>query len=346
MLEFTEKENPMSTRKNIACLLLCFIFLLTGCKSKEAKAVDDAILSIGQVSSENTQAVKDAYAMYEALTEEQKEEVENFNILNEANNLVVAMEFDAMVETLIQDIAQKNTLTFENVDALQAQYNQLPQSQKDLVINNELLEEAREMVCANILAEADENYDEMLFSEAYQLYLQLPQDYPGFDESKFAACKRIHDICRTWVPRDAVSVGSDSVEYTPLYASFTLAVDTDMAIDAEGYLERFDLSVTTELLPDEILAQSVFGKKPDVIKDWDFSSINKSAFLREPSEPLEDEVYVGNNGWYYRKSAIGVSLVMYHFFFYNEETNEIRVETDFKSNFLTTTVSHYYVPAD
>lgn len=334
----------MCTRKKIVCLLLCSIFLLTGCKSEEAKAVDDAILSIGQVSSENTQAVKDVYAMYEALTEEQKEEVENFNILNEANNLVAAMEFDAMVETLIQDIAQKNIFTFEKVDALQAQYDQLLQSQKDLVNNADLLDEAREKVYANILAEADRNYSEMLFSEAYQLYLQLPQDYPGLDESKFAVCKRLNDVSRTWVPRDSASIGIDSVEYTPFYASFTLAVNTDYCTNVEDYLEVSRLSVTDVLSPDEILAQSVFRKKPDLVKEWKNSSISKMSLFREPSAPLENEEYLGSNGWFYRKNGVGV--ILYLFFFYNEEANEIRVETDLNSTFLKTTVSHYYIPAD
>ena len=282
--------------------------------------------------------------LYEALTEEQKEEVENFDILNEANNLVTAMEFDAMVERLVQDIAQENIFTFEEVDALQAQYDELPQSQKDLVINDDLLAEARENVYINILEEADRNYGEMLFSEAYQLYLQLPQDYPGLDESKFAVCKRFNDISRTWVPRDAVSVGIDSVEYTPLYSNFTLAVNTDYYTNVEEYLVDSRLSVTDVLSPDEILAQSVFRKNPDLAKGWNISGISKSSLFREPSAPLENEEYLGSNGWYYRKNGVG--LVLYLFFFYNEEANEIRVETDLNSTFLKTTVSHYYVPAE
>lgn len=72
--------------KKIAVLLLSALLVLSlcSCKSKEAQAVDDLILAIGEVSLESEEAIEKARVAYEELTKEDKSNVDNLPILEEA----------------------------------------------------------------------------------------------------------------------------------------------------------------------------------------------------------------------------------------------------------------------
>lgn len=69
-------------------LVCCLCFSLSACgKSKEAKKADELILAIGEVSLSSAQIISDAQSYYEALTDKQKREVENYDVLQEAQYL-------------------------------------------------------------------------------------------------------------------------------------------------------------------------------------------------------------------------------------------------------------------
>lgn len=62
-------------------MALSLAFLLTGCKSEEAKNTEVLIDNIGTVSLESETLINEAQESYDALTEQQKNQVENYPML-------------------------------------------------------------------------------------------------------------------------------------------------------------------------------------------------------------------------------------------------------------------------
>ena len=81
--------------KKISILLLSVLLVLSlcSCQSKEAQAVDDLILAIGEVSLESEEAIIEAETAYQSLTEKDQEKVENYVALNDARE-----EYDRLAE--------------------------------------------------------------------------------------------------------------------------------------------------------------------------------------------------------------------------------------------------------
>ena len=81
----------MKKRISSALALLLAVSLLAGCgKSKEVRAVEKSIASIGEVTEETEAAIGDARAQYEALPEEERESVSNYETLQEAEKRLEA----------------------------------------------------------------------------------------------------------------------------------------------------------------------------------------------------------------------------------------------------------------
>lgn len=76
------------------CLIaLIFCLMFVSCKSDEATKVDELIMSIGTVTLDSEPAIETAEIHYQALTEKQKEEVENSVVLVQARR-----DFDKLCE--------------------------------------------------------------------------------------------------------------------------------------------------------------------------------------------------------------------------------------------------------
>ena len=73
--------------KKISALVLCAVMLLSLCacgKSKAVKSVEKSIASIGEVTLDSEAQITDARKAYDALSKEEKEGVENYSTLKEA----------------------------------------------------------------------------------------------------------------------------------------------------------------------------------------------------------------------------------------------------------------------
>lgn len=77
-------------KKVLALMLAAALMLsLTACGSKKsdaAKAADEQILAIGEVTLESENQISAAEATVEALAEEDKEQLDNLNVLTEARS--------------------------------------------------------------------------------------------------------------------------------------------------------------------------------------------------------------------------------------------------------------------
>lgn len=72
-------------KKWIAVVLAAVMLLsLCGCKSKAAKETDELILKIGEVAASSTDEVERAQSAYDALSDKEKTQVENYAVLEQA----------------------------------------------------------------------------------------------------------------------------------------------------------------------------------------------------------------------------------------------------------------------
>lgn len=113
-----------------------------------AKAVDDLIDAIGEVTLESGDAIKAARAAYDALTDTQKELVKNYEELTAAEeaytNLVDAAAAKA-VDDLIDAIGEVTVDSGDAITAAREAYDALTDAQKELVENYEKLLAAEEL---------------------------------------------------------------------------------------------------------------------------------------------------------------------------------------------------------
>lgn len=72
-------------KKRIAVFLAALMLLsLCGCKSKAAKETDELILKIGEATASSTDEVERAQSAYDALSDKEKTQVENYAVLEQA----------------------------------------------------------------------------------------------------------------------------------------------------------------------------------------------------------------------------------------------------------------------
>ena len=113
-----------------------------------ARAVDDLIDAIGEVTLESGDAIKAARAAYDALTDTQKELVKNYEELAAAEeaytNLVDAAAAKA-VDDLIDAIGEVTADSGDAIKAARAAYDALTDTQKELLKNYEKLLAAEEL---------------------------------------------------------------------------------------------------------------------------------------------------------------------------------------------------------
>ena len=113
-----------------------------------AKAVDDLIDAIGEVTLESGDAIKAARAAYDALTDTQKELVKNYEKLTAAEEAYTALVDAAAakaVDDLIDAIGEVTADSGDAIKAARAAYDALADTQKELVKNYEKLLAAEEL---------------------------------------------------------------------------------------------------------------------------------------------------------------------------------------------------------
>ncbi len=134
---------------------------------KAADAVESMISAIGTVTAESKGAIEEARAAYDALTDEQKVLVENYETLTTAETALAKIENDIKaaddVEAMISAIG---TVTAESKGAIEearAAYDALTDEQKALVENYETLTSA-ETTYSELTAEKELSFFEKLIN--------------------------------------------------------------------------------------------------------------------------------------------------------------------------------------
>ena len=97
---------------------------------KAAKAVDDMIDAIGEVTLESEEAIAAARAAYEALTEAQKAEVKSYDKLTAAEARLADLKAAKAVDDMIDAIGEVTLESEEAIAAARAAYEALTEAQK------------------------------------------------------------------------------------------------------------------------------------------------------------------------------------------------------------------------
>lgn len=152
--------------KKITAVVLLFVmcFSLFACsKSEAAQQVDDLIVNLGTISLESSDAVAAAEKAYGALTEEEKQELDNYSDLVEARKTLDKLlaekkaaeeaaakaakekqqkEAAEAVAALINAIGTVSSESKKAIEDARAAYNKLDSEAKKLVENVKVLEDA------------------------------------------------------------------------------------------------------------------------------------------------------------------------------------------------------------
>ena len=138
--------------------------------TKEEKAVDtvEAMISaIGAVTAESKSAIEEARTAYDALTDEQKALVENYDVLTSAEKSLAKIEKDIKdVEAVEAKISAIGTVTAESKSAIEearAAYDALTDEQKALIENYDVLTSA-ETTYSELTAEKELSFFEKLIN--------------------------------------------------------------------------------------------------------------------------------------------------------------------------------------
>ena len=128
--------------KRLLPVLLALGMLLTLCacagKSEAAKAVDDQIAAIGEVTLDSEQQIIDAEAAVAALTAEDLEQLDNREQLEQARKDYDQLVLQAQADEVAAAIAAIGTVTLDSgeaIEAARAQYDACPAGVQSLVEN-------------------------------------------------------------------------------------------------------------------------------------------------------------------------------------------------------------------
>ena len=127
---------------------------------KAAKAVDDMIDAIGEVTLESESAIDAARAAYEALTEAQQAEVKSYDKLTAAEARLAVLKPAKPVEKLIDAIGEVTLESEEAIAAARTAYDNLTEAQQAEVKNYDKLT-AAEAAYARLLAEQSKRLQEI-----------------------------------------------------------------------------------------------------------------------------------------------------------------------------------------
>ena len=140
----------MKTGKRIWALLLAVLMLtmLSGCISKAVKNTQTLIDAIGEVTADSEPAVEAAEAAYEALSEKDRDAVENIAVLRKAREDLDSALAVRGAEELIDAIGEVTVDSEPTIEAAQAAFDALSDAEQSRVSNASRLPEAREELAA------------------------------------------------------------------------------------------------------------------------------------------------------------------------------------------------------
>lgn len=127
--------------KALSLLLIVMLLVFAGCQSEAARAVDKQISAIGTVTLESGEAIENAEDALAALSDEDVASLKYQDVLIAARTTYNVMCCEDAISTIPQEV-ELTTECNEYIHLAREIYNKLPEEQKELVSNYEVLETA------------------------------------------------------------------------------------------------------------------------------------------------------------------------------------------------------------
>jgi len=202
---------------------------------KAAKAVDELINAIGEVTLESEEAINTAREAYDALTDNQKAYVEGLSILEEAEiAFTIAIANKIAVETVIAKIDAIGEVIYpdskEAIDEAKEAYDELSDDLKAQVTNAGVLEEA---VAKYAKLEADYNAVQTVIEKIDAIgEVVYPDSGKAIDEAQKAYDELSGDLKAQVTNINVLEAAK--VKYAELEADYNVAKAVIEKIDAIG----------------------------------------------------------------------------------------------------------------
>ena len=231
-----------------AALALVLAMSLCACKSAEAKSVEAQIGQIGDVTLQSAAAIEEAEAAFAALTEEQKAEVKNHDVLLAARETYTGLKSEAAkkTEALIDAIGDVTADSRAAIEQAQAAYDALSAQEREQVENYAALQAAHESFTAlksAAVLELEVQIDalgavtldsESTIEQAEAAFAVLPEEQQRQVENQavlVAARETLDEAKREMEAHYAVitgKVGSDGTGYLPRMDGTMLEIKGDI----------------------------------------------------------------------------------------------------------------------
>lgn len=130
-------------------LILCMVLSLCACKSSEARAVEQQIKNLGEITLDSEQAIKEAKDAYNALSSEDQASVKNYDVLEQAESRYMVISLEKEIDEIGEVTLESETAISELVDA----YEKMTEDEQTSVSNYEKLEGAVEELTALQIAD-------------------------------------------------------------------------------------------------------------------------------------------------------------------------------------------------
>ncbi len=146
-------ENQQKIKKLMISLFIVMTLFLTGCKikSEAVKNVEMLISQIETVTLSSESIINEAEQSYEALSDNEKQTVENYELLVQAKEKLADLKEMVIVNQAIEAINRIGTVTLDSRKAIEdaeAAYDKVSSAYKSKVTNYSILTKARSILKA------------------------------------------------------------------------------------------------------------------------------------------------------------------------------------------------------
>ena len=166
-----------------ALSMLVATSVFAGCKSKEVRTVISEIDSLGEITLESEDKIRSIAEKYKALSEEEKQEVSNFDVLQTAEEKYQAIELE---NRMLGAIADDSTIDFDAMKDLSTEYDLLISDDQKVYFKENTYNDFRKKYDIMYLDHriGEECVD--VTSDSFGTLIELNEEYEALDEDRKA----------------------------------------------------------------------------------------------------------------------------------------------------------------
>lgn len=179
--------------KKVVGLLLTIVLVcaaLSGCTSEAVKKVMTDIDQIGEVTLDSASLLESINADYGLLSDEEKTQVENYSLLDEANakyDSLVCQDLISRIDSACSDVTSQSN---EMLTGLQTEYENLSEELKQKITNYNILIESID-VCNQlaIIEAAEQDFQNGQYAIALTKYVEITESDKYYSD----VCEKIYE---------------------------------------------------------------------------------------------------------------------------------------------------------